>query len=165
MLTCPRCQFALTPHTVTTDVEGWQIEVDVCDQGCHGLWLEAHDAEADAEAKLLLDSELAALNRGGRQVSTLSPIDCPEGHGRLHRFDWNNENVHLDTCETCQGRWIDGGEIAKIQAEWGREPIAEHEILALANQARSQTEANWEEESFGSWLIKRLTFKAMRKKG
>lgn len=164
MLNCPRCQSPLTPHSVTTDVEGWQVEIDACDQGCGGLWIEPHDFEADAEARLLLDQELVSLNRG-RAVDTTGPVDCPEGHGPLHRFNWNNENIHLDTCETCQGRWLDGGEIANIQAEWGREPLDAQEMTALVaktHTVKDATDSSWDDGNFGSWFLKRLAFSSFR---
>jgi Zn-finger nucleic acid-binding protein len=158
----------LSTHTITTDGEGWEVEVDVCKTSCGGLWLEAHDFEADPSAKLLMDSELLTLNRTPvRPINTKAPADCPACHVAMHRFDWNNEGIHLDTCPMCKGRWIDGGEVRTIHKQWDVEPVSEArigEVMREVAKVKQQTNETWQEDSFGQWLMKRLMFTSTRDK-
>lgn len=153
-LSCPRCQTPMSTFTVTTDVQHWEIEVDACKR-CGGLWLEDHDFEVDPKAKLLLDDELLALNRGEVDVNTLAPADCPECRVPMHRYNWNNEGITLDSCTKCHGRWIDGGEIADVRASWGVEPITAEQEAALRQQMGEiarQEDAVFAQQGFGGWL-------------
>ena len=168
MHSCPRCSVPLRAHTITTDTEAWQVEVDVCMDSCGGLWLEAHDFEVDPQAKLLLDQELASLNVGRtKKVNTKAPADCPACRVPMHRFDWNNEGIHLDACPMCQGRWIDGGEVRTIHDQWNQEPVSDvqlGEVMRQVAAVKKDTEATWKEETFMQWALKRLMFTASREK-
>jgi Zn-finger nucleic acid-binding protein len=165
MLDCPRCQVPLQSHTITTDAEGWEIEIDVCSDSCGGLWLEAHDFEADSKAKLFLDEELLALNKPRRKVNTDRELRCPECKAEMSRFDWNNEGIHLDFCPHCEGRWVDGGEIGRIQAQWNKEPLSSREEEALIGRVsaiKREEDERWQEQTFGQWLLDRVTLKGLR---
>lgn len=165
---CPRCRVPLETHTITTDAEAWQVEVDVCAASCGGIWLEAHDFEIDPQAKLLLDQELAALNKPRKaNVNTKAPADCPTCRVAMHRYDWNNEGIHLDACPMCRGRWLDGGEVRTIHKQWDQEPVSElqlGEVMRQVAAVKKDTEAGWKEESFMQWALKRLLLTTMREK-
>lgn len=166
MLACPRCNVSLTPHTITTDAQGWEVEVDVCQDSCGGLWLEAHDFDADPEAKLLLDAELLHLNRPVKKtVNTKAPADCPSCRVAMHRFDWNNEGIHVDTCPMCKGRWLDGGEVQTIHAQWNQEPVDPMALMEQLKTIKKETSERMDsqQESFGQWIIKRLLLTSSRK--
>ena len=153
MPACPRCDLPMRVFTVTTDREAWQIEIDVCADGCGGLWLEAHDFEADAKANLLLDAELLTLNRPAREsASHEGPAHCPECKALMHRYDWNNEGIHLDSCPAGHGRWVDGGELEAVHRQWGVEPVSEAQQAALAEKARGiRSRADASEPKAGFW--------------
>ena len=117
MALCPRCRIPLKTHTITTDVEKWEVEVDVCSTSCGGVWLQDHDFHADARANLLLDLELVVLNVPKRQLDSRlsdSPANCPDCKQQMARYNWNNKDVYIDNCKRCKGRWFDGGEIRGI---------------------------------------------------
>lgn len=165
MPACPRCNVSLKPHTITTDVEGWEVEVDVCAESCGGLWLEAHDFEADPQAKLLLDQELLNLNLPVKKaVNTKAPADCPACRVPMHRYDWNNEGIHVDTCPMCKGRWLDGGEMRTIHAQWNQEPVDPRTLMEELKTIKQNTTARMDaqEESFWQWCMKRLLLTSTR---
>jgi Zn-finger nucleic acid-binding protein len=168
MLTCPRCSVPLKAHTITTDGEAWQVELDVCMDSCGGLWLEAHDFEVDPQAKLLLDQEVASLNIPRKKaVNTKAPADCPACRVPMNRYDWNNEGIHLDSCPMCQGRWLDGGEVRTIHDQWDKEPVSDVQLGDVMRQVaavKKETEAKWQEENFWQWTLKRLMLTSTREK-
>ncbi|HEY9722094.1 MAG TPA: zf-TFIIB domain-containing protein [Oscillatoriaceae cyanobacterium] len=160
-LACPRCNTAMSTYTVTTDEQHWEIEIDAC-KHCGGLWLEDHDFEVDPKARLLLDDELLVLNRGEVNVNTALPANCPECGVAMHRYNWNNEGILLDSCKQCHGRWIDGGEIADVRASWGVEPITpeqEAELQQRIAQIAREEDAIFAQQGFGGWLKGMLTRK------
>lgn len=117
MALCPRCRIPLKTHQITTDVEKWEIDVDVCSNSCGGIWLQDHDFNADSRANLLLDLELVVLNVPKRQIDsrlTDSAANCPDCKIPMTRYNWNNQDVYIDNCKKCKGRWFDGGEIRGI---------------------------------------------------
>ncbi|MEB3328034.1 MAG: zf-TFIIB domain-containing protein [Candidatus Sericytochromatia bacterium] len=117
MALCPRCRIPLRTHTITTDVERWEVEVDVCSTSCGGIWLQAHDFEADSRANLLMDLELVALNQPKRQLNARAQegsATCPDCKIPMTRYNWNNQGLFIDNCKRCKGRWFDGGEIRGI---------------------------------------------------
>lgn len=117
MALCPRCRIPLKTHGITTDVEKWEIDVDVCSNSCGGIWLQDHDFNADSRANLLLDLELVVLNVPKRQIDarlTDSAATCPDCKIPMTRYNWNNKDVYIDNCKKCKGRWFDGGEIRGI---------------------------------------------------
>jgi Zn-finger nucleic acid-binding protein len=168
MLTCPRCSVPLKAHTITTDGEAWQVELDVCMDSCGGLWLEAHDFEVDPQAKLLLDQEVASLNIPRKKaINTKAPADCPACRVPMNRYDWNNEGIHLDSCPMCQGRWLDGGEVRTIHDQWDKEPVSDvqlGEVMRQVAAVKKETEAKWQEENFWQWTLKRLMLTSTREK-
>ena len=47
----------------------------------------------------------------------LQPGVCPRDGSRLLRVvSAHNRAIILDTCPTCQGLWLDGGELAGLMA-------------------------------------------------
>jgi Zn-finger nucleic acid-binding protein len=117
MLTCPRCRIPLKTHSITTDVEKWEVEIDVCSTSCGGVWLQEHDFEADTRANILLDLEVVNLNRPKKILDarqTDAPATCPDCKVKMERFNWNNTGLFIDTCSRCKGRWFDGGEVRGI---------------------------------------------------
>ncbi|GEM_PF-5563940 len=117
MALCPRCRIPLKKHTITTDVEKWEVEVDACTNSCGGVWLQDHDFKADARANLLLDCELYVINRAVKRLK-LSKLDetakCPDCKIPMYRYEWNKTGLEIDQCKKCKGRWFDAGEIQNI---------------------------------------------------
>lgn len=168
MLSCPRCNVPLKTHTITTDAESWQVDIEACTDSCGGLWIEQADFEADTKAKLLLDTELTGLNVPGKKaINTKAPADCPACRVPMTRYNWNNEGIYLDNCPMCAGRWIDGGEMRAVQDEWDKEPVSDvqmGEVMRQVTAIKKDADKNWQEETFGGWLLKRLTFTSSREK-
>jgi Zn-finger nucleic acid-binding protein len=167
MLACPRCNVSLKSHTITTDVDGWEVEVDACQDSCGGLWLEAHDFDADPKAKLLLDQELLSLNVPRKKnINTQAPADCPACRIAMHRFDWNNEGIHVDTCPMCKGRWLDGGEMQRVQATWNQEPVDPLALMGKLKTIEKETADRMDQQTdtFLEWCMKRLLLTSSRSK-
>ena len=111
---CPACFNDLK------EVQIGSLKVDVCQEGCGGIWFDAFelqrvDEEAEAAGEPLLEIE-----RDSRIVIDNSrKRDCPRcSQVKLHRHFFSaRRHIQVDQCPNCGGYWLDAGELAQIRAE------------------------------------------------
>lgn len=107
---CPGCSGVLQEVSVPP------VLVDVCVQGCKGIWFDRGELE-----KVLKKSPDAdqLMNSTGWEVKV--PVagalrHCPRCVGTgLKTFQWGTEYpVELDVCPGCGGYWLDAGELLLV---------------------------------------------------
>lgn len=107
---CPKCVASpLNPTTLRA------IQVDRCGR-CHGIWFD----ERELSALLAEDPRTLRPLAGGkeRDEHSVRRGDCPrDGTAMLRVFSTHNRDVVLDTCPSCRGIWLDGGELAALLPE------------------------------------------------
>lgn len=115
---CPACSGSLSERAAG------KITVDVCDQGCGGLWFdnfelnkvdEAHESQGES----LLDIGPHKPVSGNASAKR----SCPKCDGvalQRHFFSVRKE-VEIDRCPGCNGVWLDAGELAAIRAQFATE--------------------------------------------
>jgi len=104
---CPKCENReLLAATVR------EIELDRCPR-CRGIWFDAKEL-----ATLLATeaNELEPLSSGGTDPSVNARAGrCPRDQSRMIRVcSARKRTVVLETCPTCGGFWLDGGELAEL---------------------------------------------------
>lgn len=108
---CPRDSI----ETRKTTLQG--AEVELCER-CGGMFLEhgelnrvAGPTDGDLEFSTVdLDTFQHDDGRG--------PMVCPRDGVAMRKVEFNIETgIILDYCETCQGFWVDGRELARINEE------------------------------------------------
>lgn len=105
---CPKCaKDSLKPLTID------EIEVDCC-TACEGIWFDR------AELGRLLDRETSHVKPilGGEDddAHDYQRGTCPRDGGNLLRVkSLRNREITVDTCPTCHGLWLDGGEFRRIK--------------------------------------------------
>ncbi len=114
-MNCPACGSAMTPMTVG------KVTVDVCRDGCGGLWfdrfeLKTVDEPAESAGELLLEAPRTprvAVDRTKR-------LHCPNDAGVvMMRHLWSvKRQVTIDECPKCAGVFLDPGELAQIRSEY-----------------------------------------------
>lgn len=107
---CPKCD---NRDLASATVRG--IEVDRC-TGCHGIWFDAAEL---ATLLALHASDLKPLAGGNADPGTNARAGrCPrDGAPMIRVFSARKPSVVLDTCPTCRGLWLDGGELAQLLRE------------------------------------------------
>ena len=104
---CPKCE--------TTSLEAREfkgIEVDCCPQ-CRGIWF---DQDELPHFLGLTRSELRSLQSGklDEQLNRKQGR-CPRDESQLLRvYSPRNTDVVIDSCVTCNGIWLDDGELKKL---------------------------------------------------
>jgi Zn-finger nucleic acid-binding protein len=111
---CPACFNPLT------EVEVGQVKVDVCQNGCGGIWFDAFELQQVDQEEEETGNPLLHIRRD--ENITVDPSrkrECPRcGNVKLHRHYFSaKRQVQVDECPQCGGYWLDGGELAQIRAE------------------------------------------------
>ncbi len=113
---CPRCGKVLR----TIGYEG--IQVETCD-GCQGEWLDAtelghvvrtREIRFDADERRAV---AAATKIKGVEIEVQGhELACPKCGGETHPLNYGGDTgIIIDKCTDCQGIWLDGGELEKVQ--------------------------------------------------
>jgi len=130
-MTCPACGGALTP----VDVPG--LTVDVCRDGCAGIWFDRSElrsvdepAENAGEALVgLAGTPRVIVDATGRRRCPR----CPDSVLMRHFYSAKRA-VAVDECPTCAGTWLDGGELAEIRAEYASGGDRRQAVQLLAEE-------------------------------
>jgi Zn-finger nucleic acid-binding protein len=108
---CPACGAQL----IALSVEG--LVVDVCRDGCGGLWFDNFELEKVDDWHERLGETLVALDINPQAIVIRDRRPCPRCHGVVmmqHKFR-PDKPVMVDECPSCGGMWLDGGELAEIR--------------------------------------------------
>ena len=101
LLECPHDGRAMEK----VDVDG--VTIDRC-ASCGGTWFDAKELRRVAH-----DKELEKLATRLPMVKVVSPFRCPRcGHECV---EGHVADVEVDTCTTCNGVWLDKGELVEAQ--------------------------------------------------
>jgi Zn-finger nucleic acid-binding protein len=96
---CPRCKIEMQLLRVN------EIELDACPK-CMGIWFDSSELDKIIGSKKSFEEE-AYLSKplGGN-------IDCPSCRQKMGYLTINNTTI--DFCKTCEGIWLDAGELTEL---------------------------------------------------
>ena len=107
---CPACGNTLEIKT------GQAVKLDVCTNGCAGIWFDNYELAKFDEPFEPAD-ELLELEP--QQGATVDPArrQCPKCDNitMLRHFFSVKHEVEVDECQSCGGIWLDHGELAAIR--------------------------------------------------
>lgn len=104
---CPKCE---DQELAAATVRG--IEVDRCPR-CGGIWFDAREL---GMLMAMHAGDLKPLARGKEDDSLDARAGlCPRDQSRMIRVrSARKRSVVLETCPTCRGLWLDGGELGEL---------------------------------------------------
>ncbi len=108
---CPRCKNTMT------EMNNHDVTIDVCFNGCGGIWFDPYEFKKMDEVHESDESFLAQLSESRNKLIGLSDkIDCPKCDSQpfYRRFFSVAKNVEMDECPKCGGVWLDAGELTQI---------------------------------------------------
>lgn len=120
---CPACANQLTEVTAS------DVQVDVCDGGCGGIWFDNFEFKKFDEPHEQLGNELLEIKRAPNvAVDHSEKRNCPkcENITMIRHFFSVKKEVELDECANCGGIWLDTGELAKIRSLFNSEEERRH---------------------------------------
>ncbi len=117
-MNCPACENTLSQIIVSG------VEVDVCKNGCGGVWFDNFEFKKFDEPHEYAGEELLAVERDPNvQVNLSEKRPCPKCNNIImmrHFFSVKNK-VEIDECPSCAGIWLDTGELSEIRSLFSSE--------------------------------------------
>lgn len=110
---CPACFNELSQMQVGS------LVVDVCQDGCAGIWFDAFELQHVDEETEPGEPLLHICRDPQVVVDSSRKRECPRCPGiKLHRHFFSaKRRIQVDQCPNCAGYWLDAGELAQIRAE------------------------------------------------
>lgn len=110
---CPACYNDLTQLQVGA------LTIDVCQDGCGGIWFDAFELQKVDEVHEPGEPLLDLRRDESLTLDLARKRECPRCDGvKLHRHFFSaRRQVQVDECPNCGGYWLDAGELAQIRAE------------------------------------------------
>jgi Zn-finger nucleic acid-binding protein len=104
------------------------VMVDLCEDGCAGIWLDDSDMTTGLDAT---DDLQQVIVTRSCTPDCDQPAACPICKEPMQRYRWNyTSHVTLDQCPAGHGTWIDGGEVQAM------EEFEEKDCLPAGEQAK-----------------------------
>ncbi|MHC4212443.1 MAG: zf-TFIIB domain-containing protein [Planctomycetota bacterium] len=101
---CPNCRtLELIQATVK---EGGGVIVEYCAQ-CKGFWLDKGEIEKVCKVAI---KDLSIPSKAKKVLRI-----CPHCSRLMYTFDYPQTIVTIEICKTCEGLWIDAGELKEIE--------------------------------------------------
>jgi len=115
---CPACK------STFSHVEIDNIQIDVCRNGCGGMWFDTYEFkkfdEPHEEAGIeLLNTPISPT----LQLNKEERISCPKCTDTtlMRNYFSIKKEVEIDTCAQCAGVWLDIGELNTIRGQFESE--------------------------------------------
>jgi len=119
LMICPTCKDNLQE----TAVEG--INLDVCKNGCGGIWFDRFELKKMDEPHEFTDENLVDMLAADSQVDPdkSSKHKCPKCQDvvMMRHFFTVKKEVEVDVCPKCGGYWLDEGELFHIRKQFNTE--------------------------------------------
>lgn len=125
---CPACQKEMTKVFVPT--EG--VNIDVCLDGCGGVYFDNREFKYFDEQHENID-ELAKAIEGKEfeKVDESLPRSCPVCGARMVKnFASVKQEVQVDECYACGGKFLDHCELFKIREQYATEEERSADLMA-----------------------------------
>ena len=116
---CPACNKEMVK--VFVPEEG--INVDICLNGCGGIFFDNREFNKFDEKAESIDEILKAISgKTFTSVDESLPRICPVcGSKMVKNYSSANRTIQIEECYSCGGKFLDNGELQKIRAEFDTE--------------------------------------------
>ena len=110
--------------------ENFGIAVEVCENGCKGMWFDQGQLGMLDQKNEGLGTALEhALRYPRSNDGQRGPIDCPKCSIRMHAHRYKRDKeVNVDECYNCGGFFLDSGELTEIRNHY----MSDAEVNAYA---------------------------------
>jgi len=116
---CPTCNGSLSK----INIEG--IELDVCKDGCGGIWFDRFELHKMDEPHEFTDENLVDLLAAESNVDPdkTKRLNCPKCKDvvMMRNFFSVKREIEVDHCPKCAGYWLDEGELFHIRKQFKTE--------------------------------------------
>jgi Zn-finger nucleic acid-binding protein len=154
-LTCPAC--GKTMEKVFIPSQG--INIDICTDGCGGIFFDNREFDKFDEKNEDISAIIAKIE--GKTFSkpneSMTRV-CPNcGAKMVKNHSSVKQQIEIDECYTCGGRFLDNSELVKIREEYENNEERDEDILRyvyqkvghqLAEQERKYSEIGTHDKTY-----------------
>ena len=109
LLICPACGRKMSKIFINT----FGFYVDICTGGCGGMFFDKAEVESFIQQHKEM-YELISYTDKVHDIYENKVRKCPICHKEMRKMAIPTTNVEIDICDTCQGKFLDKGELDKI---------------------------------------------------
>jgi len=126
---CPACQTEM----VEKDFGG--VMIDVCENGCKGMWFDWFELEKlDEKHEGAGNALKAALQYPKSNDEDRGQINCPKCDNPMHIHKYKStKEINVDECYSCAGFFLDSGELREIREGFMSEEESDAYLQSLIN--------------------------------
>ena len=112
--------------------EDFGVQVEVCENGCKGMWFDQGELRRLDEKNKGLGAALEqALRYPRSNDDKRGPITCPRCSLPMHTHKYQrDQEVNVDECYKCGGFFLDSGELTEIRNHY----MNDVEVAAYADK-------------------------------
>ena len=112
MIQCPACSKSMTKIFVPEK----GINIDICTDGCGGIFFDNRELEKFDSAEDNIDEILEAIkDKTFEKVDESTTRICPSCKVPMVKMGAGVPDVVIDVCNTCGAKFLDNGELQKIR--------------------------------------------------
>jgi len=116
MLKCPACNKDMKKVFVAK--EG--VNIDICLDGCGGMWFDNREIKYFDEQNEKIDEIIAVID--GKEFAKVDQTNfrsCPVCGARMVKnFSSVKQDIKIDECYACGGKFLDNSELQAMRAEY-----------------------------------------------
>ncbi len=126
-LKCPACGKDMEKVFIPTQ----GINLDICTNGCGGIYFDNREFKDFDEKDEDISVILAKIeNKTFAAVDTTAERYCPNCGAKMVKNSSSiNNNIEVDDCYNCGGKFLDREELVKIRAEYDTEEERSEDVL------------------------------------
>lgn len=156
-MVCPRCKTRQETYLLKKASLD-NIEVDICEK-CGGIWFDKNELGHATKISQKEILELTNLLENTNQVEKFEDVEinCPKCDIPMTKYRYMyTSNIYIDSCEKCEGIWIDKGELIQIinYLEESSKIDPEKEAAILKKISQIKMEYQLKEKEFVDSLVK-----------
>ena len=109
---CPACSKSLT------SVPAGSVTLDVCSNSCGGIWFDKKELEKfDQQSEAIADKIMRAVPNSMAVIDRARQRYCPKCASAplSKRFHDTQYKIEVDECDSCDGVWLDIGELKALR--------------------------------------------------
>lgn len=160
-MTCPAC--GKNMEKIFIPSQG--INIDICTQGCGGIFFDNREFENFDEEKEDVTKILASLD-GKEFIKPSQSMTrvCPNcGSKMVKNHSSINQTIEVDDCYTCGGKFLDHGELEKIRAEYQTVEERDEDIIRhfykQVGQEMAQVDQRYADTKTDRTLLQKVFYK------
>lgn len=164
ILTCPACGKPMEKVYIPSS----GTNLDICTDGCGGIYFDNREFKDFDEKNEDITKILEKLeNKTFQNVDETATRHCPNcGNIMVKNHSSIKQDIEVDDCYNCGGKFLDNEELVKIRAEYDSNKERDEDILRhvykqigleLAEQDRIYSEINPDKYSYVRKLFGLLT--------